>query len=62
MGTFLVCILFIFVYFIPTVVASTRKHHNYNAIFLVNLFFGWSVIGWFGALIWASTNPPPARG
>lgn len=24
---------------------------------LLNLFFGWSLIGWVAALIWACTNP-----
>jgi hypothetical protein len=46
-------------YFIPAGLASSRKHHNTGAIFAVNLFFGWTVIGWLVALIWALTNPPP---
>jgi Superinfection immunity protein len=25
---------------LPTVIAALRRHHNQNAIFLTNLFFG----------------------
>jgi hypothetical protein len=41
------------VYFIPTMVAMIRHHHNTLAIFFVNLFLGWSGIGWGVALVWA---------
>lgn len=42
-------------YFAPTLVAMVRGHHNAFAIFLTNLLLGWSVIGWFVALIWSFT-------
>ena len=32
-----------------------------NAIFLTNLFFDWTVIGWVAALIWCSTTNPVDR-
>lgn len=41
----------LFIYFIPSSVAKHKK--NANAIFWVNLLFGWSAIGWIVALIWA---------
>lgn len=40
-------------YFAPTIVAAYKKHEHTLWIFLVNLFFGWSVIGWLAALLWA---------
>ena len=43
--------------FLPTLVARSRHHPNTPAIFLVNLFFGWSLIGWVVALVWAYTRP-----
>lgn len=43
-------------YFIPAIIAIARRHHNAMAIFLTNLFLGWSVIGWIVALIWAFTS------
>ena len=47
-------------YFIPTVVAIERGHHNKLAIFLLNLFAGWSIIGWIAALVWAATSVKPS--
>ena len=44
-------------YMLPAVVAAQRKHHQANAIAAVNLFFGWTLIGWVGCLIWALTEP-----
>jgi hypothetical protein len=41
------------VYFLPTIVAMSRQKTNLTAIALVNFFLGWSVIGWFVALVWA---------
>jgi len=40
-------------YFIPTFVALARKKRNTAAIFAVNLFLGWSFLGWILALVWA---------
>lgn len=41
------------IYVIPTIVAFGRKHPNRWPICLVNLVFGGTGLGWFGALIWA---------
>jgi len=38
-------------YFLPTILA--RHKADFMGIFLVNLLAGWTVIGWFIALIWA---------
>ncbi|MHA6289615.1 superinfection immunity protein [Maricaulis sp. CAU 1757] len=43
------------VYFIPALIALIRGHDNGFAIFLTNLLFGWTIIGWFIALIWSFT-------
>lgn len=45
------------VYFLPTIVASHRHHPNTIGIFILNLFLGWSVIAWVVALIWAASGP-----
>lgn len=42
-------------YFLPTLIASMRGHHNTAAIFVLNAFLGWTFLGWVAALIWAST-------
>jgi len=38
-------------YFLPTIIA--RHKSDLMGVFIVNLLFGWTVIGWFVALIWA---------
>jgi hypothetical protein len=43
-------------YFIPSIAAKSNKHRNSDAILLVNFFFGWTVLGWLIALIWAFTD------
>ena len=48
----LVAILSLF-YFLPFAVAFNRKRANTGAIFALNLFLGWSLIGWVVALVWA---------
>ena len=42
---------------LPTLVARSRNHPNTLPIFLVNLFFGWTFIGWVISLVWACTRP-----
>lgn len=42
-----------FIYIIPTMIAVNVKHKNQNAIILLNIFTGWTFIGWIGALIWS---------
>ena len=48
-------------YFIPAIVAAIRRHHNAMAIGVLNLFGGWTVVGWLIALVWAFTSPPRPR-
>lgn len=38
-------------YFIPTAVAQYRKSVNITTVALVNIFLGWTIIGWVIALI-----------
>ena len=45
--------LFLIAYFTPFFIATGRKHRFNVAIGFINLLLGWTVIGWFAALIWA---------
>lgn len=51
------------VYFLPSLIASRRNHHNMGSIFILNLLAGWTALGWIGALVWSFTSQPaaPAR-
>lgn len=44
----------IVIYFIPTVIAIARNRNNVYQIFLCNLFFGWTILGWSVVLLWAA--------
>jgi len=52
-GGLLLFIAGVLVYFLPSLIADKRKHHNKLPIFLVNLILGWSLLGWIAALIWS---------
>jgi Superinfection immunity protein len=47
-------------YFLPTIVAANRGH-GIAFILLLNLFFGWTGIGWFAMLLWALLSEPGYR-
>jgi len=46
----------IVLYFCPTIIAVSRKHPNGTAIIVLNVFLGWTVVGWVAALVWAHTK------
>lgn len=48
-----VIILAILLYFLPTFIAVLRRHKNKLAVFLLNLFLGWTGLGWVAALVWS---------
>jgi len=54
MGTVIVCGIVLTVYFLPALVGSGKR--NALAIFVLNLFLGWTGIGWVVALVWACTK------
>ena len=43
-------------YFLPALNAHSNKHHNKSAIFVLNLFLGWTFLGWVIALVWSFTK------
>jgi hypothetical protein len=49
-------IALIALYLTPTLVASRREKRNFGAIAVLNLFLGWTFIGWVIALVWACTT------
>ena len=54
-----IIIFFGFFYLIPTIVACSNKKDNAGAIFALNLFLGWLIIGWVVALVWACCKDKP---
>jgi hypothetical protein len=61
-------ILVVALYFVPTIVAVVRKVTNQGSVAVINLFLGWTIIGWIVSLAMAcrtstlvreSVNSPP---
>lgn len=46
-------LFFVVTYFIPMTIALFRRHHQLGPIFLINLFLGWTFVGWFVAFVWS---------
>ncbi len=47
-------ILSVLMYFIPALVGM--RHKQAAAIFVLNAFLGWTIVGWVAALVWACTH------
>lgn len=47
-------------YMLPTIEAKLANHPNFMALAMLNLFGGWTAIGWVGALVWAFKRPDHA--
>lgn len=43
------------IYFLPTIVAQNPRDRP--SIFVINLFLGWTFLGWVLALAWACRGP-----
>lgn len=47
------------VYFMPAYIGFRKR--NGGAILFLNLFFGWTVVGWIAAFIWACVSTREAK-
>lgn len=52
-------IILVLLYFLPALLAHHKR--NFTGIFLLNALLGWTVVGWFAALIWACVEAPEPR-
>jgi hypothetical protein len=57
--TVLTLLFMILLYFLPAIIG--REKRDAAGIFLLNLFLGWTVVGWVIALIWACAAEPYPR-
>ena len=53
-GYLFIIFAILLLYFIPTYIAAFMNKKYFLQIFLLNLFAGFTFIGWLGALIWAT--------
>lgn len=54
-------IVLIAMYFLPTIVASTRKVTDKGSVVVINLFLGWTLVGWVVALAMACRSSTRGR-
>jgi hypothetical protein len=45
-------------YFLPAIIAAVRHTRNATAILLLNIFLGWTLIGWVVAFVMALSSTP----
>ncbi len=57
----LLLLIFSPVYFIPTIIAIVRNAKQKLGIILLNIFAGWTLIGWVIALIWSIVGKSQKR-
>lgn len=55
-GVILGTMIGLFLYLLPAFIAYQRSHLHRHAILILNIFAGWSFIGWVVALIWSATS------
>lgn len=53
LGGLLALAFALFIYFLPALNGFERKHASAPAIFVANLFLGWTVLGWILCLVWS---------
>ena len=46
-------------YFLPTIIAAVRSKRDVVSIAVLNIFLGWTLIGWIVALVWALKEDIP---
>ena len=49
-------LLLLGIHFLPTFVAVVRRTRHALLIFVLNVLFGWTVIGWLVLLVWAAVG------
>ena len=52
-----VLLIFVLIYFLPTIKAMQVAHRHSVAIVLLNIFAGWLIIPWIIAMVWAFKKP-----
>ncbi|MBM62795.1 MAG: hypothetical protein CL484_07590 [Acidobacteria bacterium] len=54
-GVIFLVVVFV-IYFLPMVTAILRRTANQNSVAIINIFLGWTFIGWVVALAMAVSN------
>ena len=57
---FVILIFSLVLYFIPAIIASARALPNQGSVWVINIFLGWTFIGWVVALAMAVAGKRPS--
>src|ERR1700730_4470432 len=58
---YLLPVMIVFIYFLPTAAAVNARNPAFQSIFILNLFFGWTLVGWLVAMFWALRLEPTSE-
>ena len=56
----IILMLCVIIYMLPTLIAYARDIPRRQAVTVVNIIFGWTLIGWFVTFLWAALAAPSA--
>lgn len=51
-GFFLIMTVLV-IYFLPSLIAAGRRMSSRSSLLVINIFLGWSGLGWVACLAWA---------
>jgi hypothetical protein len=57
---FIIILAILAFYFLPSIIGKIRNCAHVGVIFAINFVFGWTILGWIAALIWAIVEKPEA--
>lgn len=60
-GLLVVAAFLFMLHFLPSLIAVARGHNSRGSIFILNLFLGWTFIGWVVCLAWSFGGNTEAR-
>ena len=49
----MILLIMLGLYIMPAIIACIRKKRNAGAIAVLNVFAGWTFVGWIAALVWS---------
>lgn len=56
MEIFIVTVVALSAYLLPTIIAGARSHNNGWPIVILNVSLGWTLIGWIACLAWSFSS------
>jgi hypothetical protein len=57
-GPLIILFVGVLLYLLPSMIASKRQHPSANSICIINIFFGWTLVGWVLCLAWSASGLP----